>query len=93
MGTKIDAGNNVSRMAKLGNIGETCAHYECFSKHVFDLSKVIENGTAFPIGSWGEAESELCARSCFPPASAERTSVSYEAIPSPIRYRAHGVLA
>ena len=25
LGNKIDAGNNASRVAKLGNIGETCA--------------------------------------------------------------------
>ncbi len=31
---KIDLGNNASRMAKLGNVGETLARYESFWKHV-----------------------------------------------------------
>ena len=38
--TKFDAGNSVSRMAKLGNIGETCTSYEdckCLWKNAFSF--------------------------------------------------------
>ena len=39
--TKIDAGNNISRVAKLGNIGKACTHYESFWKLVAVLLKLI----------------------------------------------------
>ena len=29
-GSKIDPGNNITRMAKLGNVGETCTRNEPF---------------------------------------------------------------
>ena len=35
-----DAGNNASRVEKLGNIGETCARYRCFWKRVSSFSQV-----------------------------------------------------
>ena len=39
--TKIDAGNNISRVAKLGNIGKACTCYERFWKLVAVLLKLI----------------------------------------------------
>ena len=39
--TEIDAGNNISRMGKLGNIGETCTRCEddeCFWKNASNAS-------------------------------------------------------
>ena len=50
----VVAGNNVSRMAKLGNIGETCARHKCFGKHVKHVSSFCQ---AFR-KSWAPPESD-----------------------------------
>ena len=35
LGNKIDPGNNASRVAKLGNVGETCTRYGFFLETCF----------------------------------------------------------
>ena len=39
--TEIDPGNNIFRVAKLGNIGKACTRYESFWKLVAVLLKLI----------------------------------------------------
>jgi len=47
--TKIDAGNNLSHMAKLTNVGETCTRYMKVSGNIFSLALLKLTGK----GEWG----------------------------------------
>ena len=54
LGNKTDAGNNASRVAKLGNIGKTCARYWCFWKHVASFCQALKVPQSLCLGVYFE---------------------------------------